>query len=301
MDGKRYLVITADDYGIGPATSQGILDLAVHGRISATVLLVNTPFAAAAVRAWYRAGNPQELGWHPCLTLDEPVLPAGRVPSLVDDLGRFWPLGQFLQRLLMGRIRAAEVEAELRAQYHRFQDLVGHPPRLVNAHHHVQVFPPIGSILCGIFDPSQPLPYIRRIREPWSMLLRIPGARRKRLVLSLLGRRNARRQMTAGFPGNDWLAGITDPSWVADPEFFVRWLSQMPGRLVELTCHPGLLDPILIGRDCTAADGQVPRRFREWHLLQQADFEEAVRRAGFVLVSPSEWLKLRGRGLPDAA
>ncbi len=301
MDGKRYLVVTADDYGIGPATSQGILDLAVQGRISATVLLVNSPFAAAAVRAWNRAGNPQELGWHPCLTLDEPVLPAGRVPSLVDDLGRFWPLGQFLQRLLMGRLRAAEIEAELRAQYHRFQDLVGHPPRLINTHHHVQVFSPIGAILCGIVDRSGPLPYIRRIQEPWPLLLRIPGARRKRLVLSLLGRRDARRQQREGFPGNDWLAGITDPTWVADPEFFARWLRHVPGRVVELTCHPGLLDPVLVGRDCTAADGMIQRRFREWHLLQQPSFTEAYQRAGFVLVSPAEWLKVQGQRLPDAA
>ncbi len=301
MDGKRYLVVTADDYGIGPATSQGILDLAVQGRISATVLLVNSPFAAAAVRAWSRAGDPQELGWHPCLTLDEPVLPAGRVPSLVDDLGRFWPLGQFLQRLLMGRIRVQDIEAELRAQYHRFLDLVGRPPRLVNTHHHVQVFAPVGTILCAVLDGCRPRPYIRRIREPWPMLLRIPGARRKRFVLSLLGRRNARRQSRDGFPGNDWLAGITDPTWVADPEFFVRWLRQSPGRVVELTCHPGLLDPILIGRDCTAADGMVQRRFREWHLLQQPSFADAYRRAGFVLVSAAQWQTIWGQGLRNAA
>ena len=34
-----------------------------------------------------------QLGWHPCLTLDRPVLPRARVPSLVDD-GRFRPLGR---------------------------------------------------------------------------------------------------------------------------------------------------------------------------------------------------------------
>jgi predicted glycoside hydrolase/deacetylase ChbG (UPF0249 family) len=219
----------------------------------------------------------------------------------VDDLGRFWPLGQFLQRLLMGRIRAGEIEAELRAQYHRFHDLVGRPPRLVNTHHHVQVFAPVGPILCGILDRCRPRPYIRRIREPWPMLLRIPGARRKRLVLSLLGRRNARRQNRDGFPGNDWLAGITDPTWVADPEFFVRWLRQLPGRVVELTCHPGLLDPILIGRDCTASDGMVQRRFREWHLLQRPSFADACRKAGFVLVSAAQWQMIWGQGLRDAA
>src|SRR5713226_2341116 len=65
VDGKRYLVVTADDYGIGLATSQAILDLAVQGRVSCAVLLVNGPYAEDAVRAWRRAGEPLELGWHP--------------------------------------------------------------------------------------------------------------------------------------------------------------------------------------------------------------------------------------------
>lgn len=301
MDGKRYLIVTADDYGIGPATSQGILDLAIHGRISATVLLVNSPFAAAAVKAWRQAGNPRELGWHPCLTLDEPVLSATRVPSLVDDLGRFWPLGRFLKRLYAGRVKAEEIAAELRAQLHRFHDLLGFSPRVVNSHHHIQVFPPVGAILCDLLDRTRPLPYIRRIREPWPILGRIPGARAKRLVLSLWGRRDARRQVRKGFPGNEWLAGITDPPWVADPEFFTRWLARIPGQLVELTCHPGQLDPTLIGRDCTATDGHVQRRFREWHLLRHPSFAESCQRAGFSLVSPSELSHLGAVGRTDAA
>src|SRR6185369_13232462 len=70
LDAKRYLVVTADDYGIGPATSQGILDLAAQGRVTCSVLIVNTDYAELAVRAWRQAGRPLELGWHPCLTLD---------------------------------------------------------------------------------------------------------------------------------------------------------------------------------------------------------------------------------------
>ena len=39
----------ADDFGIGPGTSQGILDLAAAGRlVTATVLLVNSPHRESA-------------------------------------------------------------------------------------------------------------------------------------------------------------------------------------------------------------------------------------------------------------
>ena len=75
VDAVRYLVVTADDFGIGPATSRGILDLAAEGLVTCTVLLVNSPYAAEAVDAWKATGRRLELGWHPCLTLDPPVAP----------------------------------------------------------------------------------------------------------------------------------------------------------------------------------------------------------------------------------
>lgn len=298
---KRYLIVTADDFGIGPATSQGILDLAVSGPVCATVLLVNSPYAEAGVNAWRQAGRPLELGWHPCLTLDAPVLPPSQVPSLVGKNGRFRALGAFLARLLLGRIRATEIEAELTAQYHRFRDLVGKPPTLVNTHHHVQVFPPIGRILRRVLQSVRPRPYVRCVREPWRLLRAVPGARVKRLVLSGLGRGQARHLQRDEFPGNDWLAGITNPANVWDPDFLVRWLQNTPGTVVELTCHPGYLDATLVGRDCTLEDGQLERRVREFHLLRHASFRTACQQAAFTLIAPSELHRLAAGHIQQAA
>jgi hypothetical protein len=302
VEPRRYLVIIADDYGIGPGTSQGILDLAEQRLLGGAVLLVNSPHAEAAVRAWRQGRAPLELGWHPCLTLDRPVLPAHRVPTLVDAEGRFRPLGRFLRSLLLGNVRPAEIAAELEAQYRRFQELVGRRPAFVNTHHHVQVFPPVGPILLDLLKRQRPLPYLRKVREPWRLLVQVPGARKKRALLSALGRRLARRQEELGLPGNDWLAGITDPPWLADQEFFVRWVRRVPGRVVELACHPGHLDQTLIGRDCTLFDGMLQRRTRELQLLRQPAFLDAVAAAGFTLATPSEVTSLAARrGAADAA
>ena len=117
----------------------------------------------------------------------------------------------------------------------------------------------------------------------------------------MLGRRNARAQAAAGLPGNDWLAGITNPACVADPQFLVRWLSHVPGKNVELTCHPGHLDLSLVGRDCTAGDGQLRRRTQELDLLCQPTFRESCQRAGFTLVAPAELRGLGERELAHAA
>jgi predicted glycoside hydrolase/deacetylase ChbG (UPF0249 family) len=292
MNLSRDLLVIADDFGIGPATSQAILDLAGRGLVTGTVLLVNSPYAEDAVRAWRRAGTPVELGWHPCLTLDRPVAPVDRVRSLVRGDGAFLPLAAWIAALLRREVRADEIAVELTAQYHRFRDLVGWPPTFVSTHHHVQIFPPVGAVLRPLLMDQRPRPYVRRIVEPWSTLVRVPGARGKRVVLATLGRADARRWKQAGFPGNDALAGIADPRCVADPRFLRRWLLRTPGRVVELTCHPGYLDMTLLGRDATADDGLLQRRTHELLLLQQPDFRETCRRAGFRLTAPSA---LRGR------
>jgi chitin disaccharide deacetylase len=301
MDATRYLVVVADDFGMGPETSRGILELAEAGVVAGTVLLVNSPYAAEAVDRWRKSGVPLDVGWHPNLTVDPPCAPVEQVPSLVGADGCLWPLGAFLKRVVLGRIPAAEVEIELRAQYDRFLEMVGHVPPVVNSHQHAAIFPPVGDILLRVLSAQRPLPYLRRVREPWSMLARIPGAKIKRTLLTVLGRRHARAQHRLGFPGPDWLAGITDPPWVTDPEFFARWLTQVPGRVVELACHPGYHDSSLIGRDCGPSDGLLQRRVDELHLLRQPRFLEACRQAGFTRVPPSELIDGDLRGLLHAA
>jgi predicted glycoside hydrolase/deacetylase ChbG (UPF0249 family) len=302
MDATRFLVVIADDFGIGPETSRGILELACRNLITGTVLLVNSPYAEEAVRAWRQSGCHLEMGWHPCLTLDRPCAAAGRVPSLLGSDGRLLPLRRFLARLYLHQICPRQIEIELHAQYNRFLELVGHAPALVNSHQHTSLFPPVGSVLRRVLKArGAPLPYLRRVQEPWSMLGRIPGARTKRTLLTLLGRIEARHQAHDGFPGNDWLAGITDPPWVHDPAFFARWLARVPGRIVELACHPGRHDPTVIGRDCTEHDGMMERRVEELRLLQQPSFLDSCRQAGFTLVSASGLLVHQAGGIAHAA
>jgi predicted glycoside hydrolase/deacetylase ChbG (UPF0249 family) len=294
---RRFLVVTADDFGVGPGTTRGILDLAACGAVTSTVMLVNSPFAEDAVREWRAAGKPVELGWHPCLTIDAPVLPASAVPTLVKPDGRFPRLGTLVRRLILGRVRHEEIEAEFRAQYRRFVELVGAPPANVNAHHHVHVFRPVGDALARVLAGSGT--FVRRVVEPGRTLRRVPGARLKRAVLSWFGRAAARRQHAAGLPGNETHLGITDPSLTERPDFFARWLAAATGRFVELGCHPGHFDATLVGRDGTLADGFIHRRVRELALLSRPDFLAAVRACGFALVTAAE-LARHLQSEPDA-
>ncbi len=294
------LLVTADDYGIGPETSRAIRELGALGRVTSTVLLVNSPHAESDIAHWHRAGKPVEMGWHPNLTMDDPILPAHQVPSLLDRDGKLLSLGLLGRRLLLGQVRGAEILAELTAQYQRYLCLVGHPPRLVNGHKHIHVFPRVGAALRELLGLHGHQIYLRRLGESFRMLRHIPGARVKRVFLSVLGSWAARKQRRQGLLGNDILAGISDPVWVSDPKFFARWLSQVPGQVVELMVHPGHYDETLIGRDCTLQDGGLQRRVDEWNQLSEPAFLESCRLAGFRLVTADEVLRFQ-KGSAHAA
>src|SRR5262249_59826565 len=143
----RALIVIADDFGIGPETSRGILEVAGASVVTGAVLLTNSPFAEAAVRQWRKLNPPADLGWHPCLTMDAPVSLPREVPSLLARDGNLPPLRNFLPPLLTGRIRPEEIRRELAAQHRRFQELTGQEPVLVNTHQHVGLFGPVGAIL----------------------------------------------------------------------------------------------------------------------------------------------------------
>lgn len=284
----RRLIVVADDYGIGPATSAGILRLCRLGVVTGTVLLVNSPYAADAVKKWHATGVDADLGWHPCLTIDSPIAPPDRVRSLMMRDGRFPTLSRLMTWLVMGRCRPSEVVHELRAQLQLFREMTGHWPAVVNSHHHIQIFPIVGAALRWVLREAGIRPYLRCVREPLSTLRAIPGARAKRAFLCSLGASEARRQLADGFPGNNTLAGITNPACVHNPEFFARWLANTPGDIVELTCHPGERDETIYNRDAKPGDGNVERRLQELALLNHNQFHADVARAGFQLTRPSQ-------------
>lgn len=290
----RSLLVIADDIGIGPNTTTGILQLAVHGVVTGTALLVNTPYAVEAVRRWRQTGCVPEIGWHPNLTLDSPLSPPAQIRSLIRADGTFPPLGAFLKRWFLGLLDPQEIERELRLQMERFITLVGHPPTFVNCHQHIALFAPVGEILLRILGELPVKPYLRRVQEPWPMLRYVPGSTLKRIFLGTLGRRLSRMQEAHGFPGNDWMVGITDSLRVQDPDFFVRWIQAAPGQVVELMCHPGRLDATLLGRDCTEGDGMMQRRVLELRWLRSPAFLEAVQAAGFRLTSPAQLIGASG-------
>ena len=277
---SRKLWIVADDFGLGPGTTRGILKLGEAGLLSGTTLLVTSPHAEDAVAEWKRH-RPLTLGWHPCLTMDRPLCDPATVPSLVDTRGVFLPLGTLLKRLVLKRVYRNDVQRELRAQLARYIELVGEAPRLVNGHHHIHIFEPVRSVLLDLLDATKP--YLRRVTEPRHTLLRVPGVRLKRALLSAMGHASAKLQARAGFPAARQLLGVSDPPHVLDPGFFVRWLRASRGDHVELMVHPGEPDDCIGQRDGGAGAGHTERRVAEYTALQTPQFRACIEECGFTI------------------
>jgi predicted glycoside hydrolase/deacetylase ChbG (UPF0249 family) len=77
---------------------------------------------------------------HITLVEERPVLPPGRIPSLVTD-GHFWPnFGSVCLRYALGRWRPAEAQAEIAAQWDRLSEF-GIQPSHWDSHQHLHMLP----------------------------------------------------------------------------------------------------------------------------------------------------------------
>ena len=99
------LVVTADDLGLSPGVTKGILEAHRTGVVRSTSLL--TTFAASeAGAAQAVAERGLEVGVHLDLVGGWPNADPSVVKTLVDADGRFHPLPEFTKRLFTGRVRA---------------------------------------------------------------------------------------------------------------------------------------------------------------------------------------------------
>src|SRR5439155_1696288 len=100
------LVVTADDLGLSPGVTKGILESHRRGVVRSTSLIVTADSSAEAA-ALARMEPDLEVGLHIDLVGGWPVSDPAAVRSLVDSDGRFLGLADLTKRLFSGRVRAA--------------------------------------------------------------------------------------------------------------------------------------------------------------------------------------------------
>lgn len=131
----KRLIINADDFGLCPAQSYGIVEAFEHGVVSSTTAMVNSPAIEHA--AWLAKRFPDlPIGLHFVLSWGKPLSPLSCLVNAQGELDKsIW------QKNEQGLLVAREIMEELRQQFDRFVTLFGRSPSHIDSHHHVHMLP----------------------------------------------------------------------------------------------------------------------------------------------------------------
>jgi predicted glycoside hydrolase/deacetylase ChbG (UPF0249 family) len=267
----RRLVVNADDFGLSEGVNRGIIAAHLAGVVTSTSMLVNTPaWEDAAARA--RSNSRLGVGLHLNLTAGRPLT---RAPSLSDASGLFRPLAQLAARAWTGRIDAADVAAECRAQLARLQQ-AGVVITHLDSHRHVHLLPGVWAPVAAAAREAA----VSVVRVPLEPLGFTPGNWRallKKLALvaawGVLPRGGERPRCADHCRGVSLVGG---PGYLAA---LVRILDTLPPGTTELIVHPGSGGDDLAGWD----DYDTPRS-EELAALTSASVRSRLARGDIELV-----------------
>ncbi|MGX7703628.1 ChbG/HpnK family deacetylase [Methylobacterium sp. Gmos1] len=271
---RRPVVLCADDYGLSPGVSRGILALARMKRISATGSMTNIPAFPEAAPGLRELSGTVGLGLHLTLTAGAPL---GALPRLAPG-GRLPSLGRLMRLALSGGLTPADVRPEIERQLDAFAAAMGRLPDFVDGHQHVHVLPGVrGALLAAL------------AARGWRGWLRDPGDRvaairarpqaGKALVVAGLGLGFGAAVRQAGFAANRGFSGFSDfaegDGFSGAFEASFRALGPAP----VVMCHPGEID-----EELRALDPVVASRPLELAYLASDRFGDFLERAALRLV-----------------
>lgn len=240
------LIINADDFGLTKGVNRSIAQLHDAGALtSATLMATGSAFddAVAIARQFPTLG----VGCHVVLTDGVPASPPASIPSLIGPDGKtFRPsLLSFIQALLRGQIREADIEREAEAQIAKLQQ-AGIAVTHVDTHKHTHLFPGVTRPLLRVLGRAG----IQAIRDPFepafTQRLAHAGLKR-RMQISLLNRLRPAFESHAALRertvvSTDGTLGVSATGNL-NAATLTDILRAMPDTgTFELVCHPGYND-----------------------------------------------------------
>ena len=256
-------MVNADDFGLSPGVTDGILEAHTAGVVSSISVLVNAPGWEHAVAALRRAGSTLGAGLHLNLTAGEPVS-GGR--SLVHGrTGRFHGLAGLVARALAGRIDPGHVAEECAAQLARLR---GADVRVthIDSHRHVHALPGVWASVVAAAR-AHGVPFVRVPVESGGGRAQV-----KRWSIATAWRVAVRGVAAPRHADRFYGIALQD-----DPRFLNRLLAlidRLPASgITELMVHPGRPDAAL-----AAWDGYVAPRAVELAALTSSAVRERLRR-----------------------
>lgn len=248
MSPRRFLIVTADDFGLHEAVNDAVEQASRAGVLTAASLMVAAPAAADAIRRARVLANLR-VGLHLVLADGQTMLEPARVPGLaaadgtMDD--RMFQRGV---RYFASPSVRRQLEAEIRAQFDAFARS-GLRLDHVNVHKHFHLHPTLLAMIlrigrdygaAAVRIPVEPLWFATQaggwqagvaagLLRPWTLIMK-------------------RRLRAAGMRHNDQVFGIA-ASGAMDEATLLRVIGRLPAGVTEIYLHPAtsghLLSPTM--------------------------------------------------------
>lgn len=235
----KKIILCADDYGLNPAVSAGIIDLVAKRKLSATSCMTNSPHWAVAASALKPFARQIDIGLHFNLTEGRPLAPL----TLCSGKDELPTLPRLLSKAFLHTLKLDEIIAELNRQINNFEANMQQLPDYIDGHQHIHQFPIIRTAIIHVCQQRfKGLPYYIR----WASGLPFKAknvAKCKRMVIYLTGGYSFKNLLQQHhIPHNQSFGGIYD---FADSKQYAKLFSNFlkniqPNGLIM--CHPGLVN-----------------------------------------------------------
>jgi predicted glycoside hydrolase/deacetylase ChbG (UPF0249 family) len=240
------LILNADDFGLTRGINRAIGELHSAGVLPSATLMAAGPAFDDAI-AIARAHPSLGVGCHIVLTDGVPLAPLKHIPGLLGPDGKTLrsSLPDFIQALLRGKIKSAEIELEALFQIHKLQR-TGIKITHLDTHKHTHLFPIVTQRLLALAESNR-IPAIRNPFEPdWSLALN-HGSRARHLAIRLIGLLHPRFEAHPQLRDGRVLTTDGTVAISATGQLNATTLAEILHALpltgtYELCCHPGYND-----------------------------------------------------------
>lgn len=229
MNESKNIVLCADDFGLNPGISKGILKLAQLGRLSAVSCMVNSAYFVPYAQELRALQGKVQIGLHFNVTegsfLSEPQRPC-------------FTLNELLIKTHAHLVSLSFIQKEFASQLDQFVQVMQQLPDFIDGHQHVHQFPGIRQVILNLYQ--------ERLAEKTVLVratypaISCPSYQLKAKILALTGGKALKKQLKdRDIPHNAYFSGIYDFSRSTDYRtLFRKWL-ELAEENTLIMCHPG--------------------------------------------------------------
>ncbi len=274
----KKVIITADDYGMSNAVNRAIDAGAEIGLITSTNVMTNMDFYMEAVKL--KALENFSLGIHFTLSVGKPVCDASEVPTLVGEDGCFHSAAKLRKLYRRGKVSDEEIIKELKAQYKRYEEVLGKPDYW-NTHQNVHVDFKIYRLFVDLAASLG----IERMRSHQRIYVTPSAKTNKRSLLWRIAEPVKSRMLNV-WQHNAHKKGISSPDGVIvalnkadvkNPEYFFSHISWKDNEVGEFVIHPAT------EKDSPYFGKMVETRIEEYKMFSDVQTKKIIENTGVEL------------------